>query len=147
MEKGYYIGIDSGTHTGLAIWDGARRMFTCIETVPMHRALFRVRDLAKMAEDQGRSLTVVFEDARARKWFPKEMSNSEYRGKLMGAGSVKRDSKIWEEFLKDYHIKFENVPPRKGLTKLDPDYFARLTGFTGRTSEHSRDAAMLVFQR
>lgn len=146
-RKGYYIGIDSGTHTGLAIWDGASRAFISIDTVPLHRALFMVKDMAAQAAAEGRTLTVVFEDARKRKWLPKELNISEYRGKLMGAGSVKRDSHIWEEFLQDYKIPFENVPPRPGLTKLNPNYFASMTGWTKRTSEHSRDAAMLVFQR
>ena len=90
---------------------------------------------------------VYFEDARQRKWLPKDTSSSEYRGHLMGAGSVKRDSVIWQDALTDWGIPFEMVPPRAGATKWDADTFARITGYKGRTSNHARDAALLVFGR
>ena len=139
-----YIGIDTGHDTGLAVWDTGRRAFRAVVTVKIHRALDAVRDWAN--ENPGQ-VTVVFEDARQRKWLPREASASEYRGKLMGAGSVKRDAVIWEEALADYGIPFQKVKPRPGLTKWDADYFARVTGWTGRTSNHARDAALLVFGR
>ena len=63
----------------------------------------------------------------------------------MGAGSVRRDCEIWEEFCNHYKIPFDAVPPRKGLTKWDADTFAKVTGYKGRTSNHARDAALLVF--
>lgn len=66
---------------------------------------------------------------------------------MQGAGSVKRDASIWEEFCTDYEIPFRALPPIKGGTKLQPDYFKALTGWKGKTSEHARDAAMIVFGR
>ena len=33
------------------------------------------------------------------------------------------------------------------MTKSKADTFKKLTGWTGRTNEHARDAAMLVFRR
>ena len=54
---------------------------------------------------------------------------------------------IWEEFCTDYEIAFRALPPAKGGTKLNPDYFKALTGWKKRTSEHARDAAMIVFGR
>ena len=147
MANSIFIGIDTGTYTGLAVWDGASKRFLRVETMHLHRALECVRNYSQVCASEGRQLVVVFEDARQRKWIPRELNVSEYRGKLMGAGSVKRDAVIWQEFLDDYKIRYENTPPRKGLTKLSPDAFARLTGWTGRTSNHARDAAMLVFQR
>ena len=79
--------------------------------------------------------------------FAPERNASEYRGKLMGAGAAKRDAKIWEEFLADNGINYEAHKPQAGTTKWSADYFTRITGYTGRTSEHARDAALLVFQR
>lgn len=95
----------------------------------------------------GSEFLVVFEDARQRKWFTPERSNSEYRGKLMGAGAAKRDAKIWEEFLQDNIIPYEAHKPQAGGTKWPADHWARVTGWEGRTSEHARDAALLVFGR
>ena len=136
-----FIGIDTGTKTGFAVWDGKR--FLEIETLKLWQALDRVRRM----KEQGEDITVVFEDARQRKWLPREKSISEYRGKMIGAGSVKRDAVIWEEFCIDNGIKFFSVPPAKGLTKWSPRTFSEVTGWKGRTSNHGRDAALLVYGR
>ena len=134
----FYIGIDPGTHTGMAVWDSKEGKFLSLETLPIHRAMVEVMNLRI-----GRDIQVVFEDARQRKWFGKGDTNA----KLQGAGSVKRDCSIWEEFCKDYGIPFRAIPPVKGATKITPEYFKLISHYQGRTSEHSRDAAMLVIGR
>lgn len=135
-----WIGIDPGEHTGVAVWDTDQRAFRLLATLPLHKALNIVREFSADAR-------VVFEDARQRKWFPRERNASEYRGRLMGAGAAKRDARIWEEFLSDERIPFEAHKPEAGGTKWSADYFARITGYKGRCSEHARDAALLVFGR
>lgn len=132
------IGIDCGSHTGFAIWDG-KKLVAC-ETLLIHNALFRVAEMSKREK-----VKVVFEDARKRTFLPRERSISEYRGKLMGAGSVKRDCSIWEDFCRDIGIEYIAVAPRAGLTKWPADYFNEVTGWKGRTSGHARDAALLVY--
>lgn len=143
--RGIYIGIDPGENTGVAIVrDGV--LAEC-HTLPIYKAMDLVKKEYHAAYDgvyQPRFL-VVFEDARLRKWFPRERNNSEYRGRLMGAGAAKRDARIWEEFLSDNSIPFERHKPEPGRTKWNEDYWKRVTGYTGRTSEHARDASLLVF--
>ena len=141
------IGIDPGTHTGVAVWDTREGKFLSLETLPIHRALEKVKELShpfwhidKLYHDD---IQVVFEDARQRTWFGK----GDVSAKMQGAGSVKRDCSIWEDFCKDYDIPFQAKPPVKGATKISADYFKMVSGWTGRTSEHSRDAAMLVIGR
>lgn len=135
------IGIDTGRHTGFAVWDGSR--FLELDTKTISSALLEVR---RYAANFGReNITVYIEDARLRKWIPQEANRSDYRGKLMGAGSVKRDATIWEDYCKEDEIRLVLVPPKYNTTKLAPQVFARITGYKGRTSEHARDAAMLVF--
>ena len=138
------IGLDPGTHTGLAVWDGDR--FTIIETLPIHAALLRVKELFDRYSFNGNGVTVYFEDARQRTWFPK-MTAAKDRARLQGAGSVKRDSTIWEDALTDWGIPFVAVAPKNNMTKITPQFFRVMTGWQGRTSEHGRDAAMLVFGR
>jgi hypothetical protein len=135
-----YIGIDPGTHTGVAVWDTREGRFRSLETLWIHDALFYVR---RLSEEYRGNIQVVFEDARQRKWFGKGDTNA----KKQGAGSVKRDCSIWEDFCKDYGIPFRAIPPVKGATKVSADYFKMVSHYQGRTSEHSRDAAMLVIGR
>ena len=134
------IGIDPGTHTGVAVWDTREGKFLSLETLWIHDALFYVK---RLSEEYRGQIQVVFEDARQRKWYGKGNTNA----KLQGAGSVKRDCSIWEDFCKDYGIPFRAIPPVKGATKITPEYFKLISHYQGRTSEHSRDAAMLVIGR
>jgi hypothetical protein len=134
----YSIGIDCGVNTGFAVWSAKEVKFVKVASIPIHKALFEV----KKAFDSGKNLKVYIEDARLRKWF-----GSRSNEKLQGAGSVKRDSKIWEDFCKDYQIPYELVNPKDNKTKLDAKQFKAYTRYEGVTNEHSRDASMLVFQR
>lgn len=134
------IGIDTGTHTGFAVWDTEKRSLDFVETLSIHEALLRVW-MWRTAD-----VEVYFEDARLRKWYGTHTAKED-RNKLQGAGSVKRDCVIWEEALKDWKIPFHAIAPKNNTTKMTPEFFRALTGWKGRTSEHARDAAMLVFGR
>lgn len=136
-----YIGIDPGVHTGIAVWNAKEKRFILIDTANIGRAI----GICLMYFDKYVDLHLIVEDARQRKWIPREQSLSQFKGRAMGAGSIKRDCQIWEEFARDYSLEITFVPPRKGATKWDADYFKKVTGWTGRTSNHARDAALLVF--
>lgn len=136
-----YIGIDTGVKTGYAFWNPEYK-YLKVQTSSIHKAMADVGDILKT----GTPLMVRVEDARQRKWFGRNASD-----KQQGAGSVKRDSNAWNRFLVDMAktypgmLGFEMVAPKNNKTKLDPVQFAKLTGYTRRTSEHGRDAAMLVY--
>ena len=100
-----WIGIDTGTHTGLAVWDDRLKELTSLETIPIHRALSRVLALSS-TED----VFVIFEDARQRTWFGKDKNTS---AKLQGAGSITRACSIWEDSLTDFEIPFRVVKQKK----------------------------------
>ena len=138
-----YIGIDPGTHTGVAVWDSKAQVFIELTTIPIHQALLKVKRLYAESRELS-NICVVFEDARQRTWFGRDKNTN---AKLQGAGSIKRDCSIWEDFCKDYQIPFLAVPPVKGGTKLSEAYFKTISGWKGRTSIHARDAAMLVIGR
>src|SRR5574344_1278886 len=127
------IGIDTGVRTGYAISvDGE---FMTIETTKIHRALQYVLSLSYENE-----IFVRVEDARKRRWY-----GTSGKEKLQGAGSIKREASIGEDFLKDNKIPHEMVAPKNNKTKISEEVFKRITKWDGRTSEHSRDAAMLIF--
>lgn len=130
----YAIGIDTGVHTGFALWDiQEQRLITC-ETMQIDEVMERVLSF----KDVG--IIVVVEDARLRKFFKGE----NMAAKQQGAGSVKRDAKIWEDYLKRLNIDFKLVNPTSQKTKITDEYFKKISKYEGRTSNHARDAAMLV---
>lgn len=138
-----YVGIDSGKNTGYAVWDTQSKNLLEVKTILIHQAMKSVEELN--AQNPGK-VVVRVEDARQRTWFGTErMSRDEERKKLQGVGSVKRDATIWEDFLVDLGVKFEMVAPKRSVTKMDSDTFKVYTKWAKRTSEHSRDAAMLVY--
>ena len=138
-----YIGIDPGVKTGVALWDGKEGALLYVYTLRIDEAIALADSWHKYYGD----IKVIVEDARQRKWIPREKNLAEFKGRAMGAGSVKRDCQIWEDFLLAHGIKYEMVAPQQGATKWTADTFARITGYTGRTSNHGRDAAVLVFGR
>lgn len=135
----YYIGIDCGVNTGICVWNKILKKIQYINTLPIHKAM----DEVKYWQRNG-GIFVRIEDARLRKWIPRQKNEKAERGRREGAGSVKRDAKIWEDFLADLGIPYESVAPQNNKTKVDAEYFKKLTGYDKRTNTHERDAAMLV---
>lgn len=137
-----FIGIDPGVRTGFAAWDKKFKTLY-VSTLQIHRALDDV--IGRLQNFNAEDILVIVEDARQREYLPRERSNAEYRGKLMGAGSVKRDCTIWEDFLTDKKIPFQMLPPAAGRSKWSVQYFQSITKYKKPTSQHARDAAALVF--
>lgn len=132
----YYIGIDPGVSTGIAFWDPEKSNYALIRTVNILDAM----EFVLKAHEAGEIIEVVVEDARLVKY------RTDPR-KAQGAGSIKRDCGIWETFLKQYGIPHTFVRPRKAITKIDAKLFKMMTKYDKQTSNHARDAAMLVFER
>lgn len=139
-----YVGIDTGVKTGFAIWNKSKKELTEVKTLKIHMAMDRIRDLTAVYAKK--EICVRVEDPRQRTWFGTErMPREEERKKLQGVGSVKRDATIWEDFLSDLGVEFEMVAPKRNTTKLDKVTFRNYTKWEKHTSEHARDAAMLVY--
>ena len=130
------IGIDPGKQTGFAVKNLETGQFIGIATMKIHEAIAAVYNLISLYPEQ---VYAVIEDARKRKWF-----GNTGREKLQGVGSVKRDCSIWADFLNDAGVDVRFEAPRKGATKWDEGVWKRATGWKERTSEHARDAALLI---
>jgi hypothetical protein len=132
MKYAYVIGIDCGVNTGLAIWSCQNKDFDLFGTYKIHQAFEIVKDYFLKGH-----IFLRVEDARKR-------GNSSKNSSAMaqGVGSVKRDAKIWEDFLMDHGIPFEMLAPKN--TKVDVAFFEKATKIKARTSNHCRDACMMV---
>lgn len=133
-----FIGIDPGVVTGFAIWMPDLNDFDSVFSTNITSAMQLIEVYHKQHDDK---LHVIVEDARMIKKF----SNHDFNPKkYQGVGSVKRDCAIWEEFLEGKGISYQLKKPRN--TKIDTSTFNKITGWTSRTNNHARDAAMLVFK-
>lgn len=141
MNYTYYIGIDCGVNTGICVWDKKLKQMRYIASLPIHKAMDEIKYWQRNGLGE---IFVRVEDARLRTWIPRQKNEKAERGRRIGAGSVKRDAKIWEDFLTDLGIPFEMVAPKNNKTKVDSEYFKKITGYDERTNTHERDAAMLV---
>ena len=128
------VGIDPGKVTGQAVVIDGRLLI--VRSDAIHVA---IKDVLRFSHDY--DAFVVVEDARKRKWF----GNSGPE-KWKGAGSIMRDCTIWEDFLVDMKIRHLMVAPAPGNTKLGAAKFQQAYGWTHKTNEHGRDAAMLALR-
>ena len=131
------VGLDPGKETGFAACKLGVDGYFIVDTYRIHRAMQKILEF----KESGMDLYVRFEDAR--KW---RSHGKHVYGKDQGAGSIKRDCSIWEDFLADHGIPFESVNLTASLKKIDVGVFQQLTGWKKRTSNHARDAALLIYK-
>lgn len=133
-----YIGIDPGTKTGIAIL--IEGQYEIISTKTIIEAMEYVKFISVGDYSE---IEIHIENPNLRKWHKeKDISH-----KAQGAGSIKRDYAIWEEFCKLHGIKMVDVAPQSiGSTFDNEAIFKQATGWQGRTSQHARDAAKIVFR-
>jgi len=137
-KKEFMIGIDPGVKTGIAIFNPKTKEFYQIKTVNIIEAQNIILAI------KGLVISVTVEDARMVRYFKaKDKKNAE--SKAQGAGSIKNECRIWELFLIYHSIPYRFVRPNPKITKLSADTFKKMTGYQKQTSEHARDAALLVY--
>lgn len=130
------IGIDVGVFTGFArSYNGELCDVKSCTTVEAQSELL---EYCKNRREPG-NVIVYVEDARLRKWV------TGGREKLQGAGAIKIQCKLWEEWLTYHEFEFVLVAPKDNITKLSAEKFKQITGWDARTNQHGRDAAMLIF--
>ena len=136
------VGIDTGVKTGVGVWCTDTKKVIDVRSGTLIEMYHYIAEMHELTPDwdMDKEIFLRIEDARKRKWFG---SNS--KAKAQGAGSIKRDSAIWEEICAYHNWKYQMVHPIKGATKLKSKQFNRITKWEGRTNEHARDALMLVF--
>ena len=161
--KKIYIGIDGGRETGLAVWNSETKAFLDIITTTFWGAIEIIQSYRDYSVNgkglPGYSLTVVIENPAGNS--PVFKAEQVYKGtpgghvhKLAAAGfvassvgSVKRESELMIEYCQRYSIDHRAITPgKRSMTKIDAAKFKQYTEYSKRTSQHGRDAGMLVFQ-
>jgi hypothetical protein len=151
IKSDWAIGIDPGTKTGVAVWNVKTQKFHFVFTYTIFEALTFVENWIGKTEGVTH---VVIEDARKRFKIPEKDGKPDV-ARLQGAGSVKRDSAIWQEACEYWKLNFgtekfsfKMVAPNGQTNALakDKELSSRNFGITYGTTEHARCAAFLVWK-
>ena len=133
------LGIDPGAHTGVATYVGGQ--LTHLETVGPHQIerLIRGRLPAR----------VVFEDSRLQShtWTARTKVN---KGAALATarslGQVDAWCTLITAICEELGIPAHGISPAGKGAKLDAKQFSSVTGWTGKSNEHARDAAMVAWK-
>ena len=129
----YLIGVDPGVKTGFAIWDTKDKQFIEISTLRVWEFFEAISDIHH--EFDQTDYKIVIEDARMR---------GVHASRAQGAGWVKVLSGQYEEYCRSLGFAVEMRRPHR-TSKMSAETFKNITKYKQRTSNHARDAAMLVF--
>lgn len=131
------IGLDPGVNTGVALYvNGKLVSLRTIQPID-------IQDCIK----ESFSELIVFEDSRLQSavWVPsknKAVANNIARK----IGQVDALCSLIEETCSRYDIKFMRVSPKAKGGKMNAEDFNGLTGWSARSNQHERDAAMVAWQ-
>lgn len=143
----YIIGIDPPK--GLAVWDKMSKSFCMVSTLDFWGIIEVLNKFNSISKNCNINIKVYCEAPHLNKplFFRKNLDNEKKRNRAaQNVGMNKMTSKLIIEYCNINNIEIiECRPTKKSLTKLTHDEFFKLTGYTKRTSEHGRDAAMLVW--
>ena len=147
MNNGHHynvidIGVDAGQKTGLAAKELGTQRWVLLKTVSFWGAIDCLREL----DEQFTIRRVVVEDpSQNRPVFRRGVPCAQLLKIAQNVGANKSDAKRLIEYCQRQGWSVvTSRPTKRSLTKLDPETFQRLTGITQRTSEHVRDAVMLI---
>ena len=131
------MGIDPGTHTGIAIYRaGALADLQTIEPFQLVEVIETV--------DPDR---VVFEDSRLQSHtWSRKLSAAAQLKVARDVGQIDAWCRLIVATCERLGIPAHGVSPKAKGAKLDAEAFQRLTGWAGRSNEHTRDAAALAWQ-
>ena len=131
------IGLDPGASTGVAIYIGGK--LDKLETVEPWR-------IPEVIQAHG-AHRVVFEDSRLTSYmFTTVKSRPAALKMARNVGEIDAWSKLIVAVCEQLKIPAHGISPKQKGAKLDAKEFERLTGWTGRTNSHERDAAMVAYQ-
>jgi len=143
-----YIGIDPGAKTGFAV--SYRGKLQRVETTDFWGAIMYIDNLVKTADGAPIVLVIERPDLNKPVWISRKpgMSKKLQDNIAQKVGANKRDAILLVEYAERMGMTVIPVRPKAGgTTKTTPEYFKKITGWTKRTSEHSRDAAMMIIGR
>ena len=131
------MGLDPGTHTGVAIYRAGALVE--LQTVEPHQLVEVIETV-----DPDR---VVFEDSRLQPHtWKRGVSNAAQLKIARDVGQIDAWCRLIVATCGRLGIPAHSISPKAKGAKLDAGQFKALTGWVGRSNEHTRDAACVAWQ-
>lgn len=130
------LGLDPGAHTGLAVFQrGELVELATISPASIYSALV-----------QWSPKRVIFEDSRlqSHSWTTHAARAAALK-MARNIGEVDGYCRIIVDYCELLGIMAHGVSPKGKGAKMDADSFRELTGWSGRTNTHERDACMVAW--
>ena len=144
-EPRHFIGIDPGRKTGLAVWDAKLSTFELLDTLDFWQTV----DLVTTAYPPLSTVLVIEDPGMNKPTFGHGEAARRKREKISrNVGWNQCEAALLIEGFERLGYEVRRVRPqgKKGeKRKWNAAKFRAITGYTKRTSEHSRDAGMLVY--
>ena len=136
-----FIGIDPGVSTGYALWEDDKLY---VDTGTFWSVVGTLEQFGRDARPEGTEIVVVIEDPNLnRPVFPRGVNPAMMLKVAQNVGANKRDAQLLIEWAESWELEVRRVRPVS--KKWDAETFQKITGYNGRTSQHARDAAKLVY--
>lgn len=147
--KKYLIGIDPGRNTGICVYSQTDNKIVELSTFTNFWYLVKYFDGIGNMYPLGIQFKFILEDPQLNDpVFISGRHGLSTRQMLKVAQDVGRNKEqayLLIEYMKIQTRNFITVQPTQ--SKWKPEYFQRLTGWEGKSNEHTRDAARLVWGR
>lgn len=131
------MGIDPGSNTGIAIYQAGRLME--LQTIEPHQ-------LPEVIETVGPG-RVIYEDSRLQSCVWKRgVSNAAQLKIARDVGQIDAWCRLIVSTCERLGIPAHGISPKQKGEKLDAEQFEALTGWSGRSNQHARDAACVAWQ-
>ena len=130
------LGIDPGSHTGLATYIGGKLVH--LDTIAPVEIAARI--------ELARSTRVVFEDSRLLSYTWTQVKSRPAALKMArNVGEVDAWCKLIVAVCDQFAIPAHGISPKGKGAKVNAERFEQVTGWTGASNEHTRDAAMVAY--
>jgi hypothetical protein len=133
------VGIDPGTRNGLAVWHVDEARLVSVGTFSFWQMFDRLPPVDWV-------VLVVLEDASGVGLYARHQRRGEHVARRIArnVGANQRDAQTIYEYLRRHQYPVVRVPPVRAA-KWNRATMERITGWTGPTSQHGRDAARLIY--
>lgn len=141
----FLIGVDPGASTGVCLYNRSKKTFSLHTVAPWDFMELVDGWLMDYSPDH---FHIYMEDPRQIGGIYNRHTKVSVKKQLhiaQGVGSVKRDTDWLEVLIESMGIEYTLIKPAD--QKWTPKTMKAITGYSGRSNEHTRDALRLVYGR